>query len=130
MKKLDELAVKLQILPRLKLGMKLQGGGVKSRGPVHVKFLEEPTIVQGRSFEGKPQEEVRFILEVDGIKCKWNVPVLNRSGEANYLIERLLGVEVGDERILEMVKKGIKNYIDVREVDEMQNEPSIEDHEE
>ena len=130
MKVLDQLGEKLKIVPKLKLGTKLEGGGVKSNGPIRVKFLEEPTLVQGQSFEGKPQEEVKFILEVDGIKCKWNVPVFNKDHEANYLIERLMGIEVGDERILEMVKKGMKNYIDVREVDEAPSDPSLDEGEE
>ena len=130
MKVLDQLGEKLKIVPKLKLGTKLEGGGVKSNGPIRVKFVEEPTLIQGMSHEGKPQEEVKFIVEVDGIKCKWNVPVFNKQHEAHYLMEKLQGLQVGEEKILEMKKAGAKNYIDVREVDEAPSDPSLDEGEE
>lgn len=129
MEKVRELARTLNILPRLQLGIKLDKGGIKTTGPHKVKFLQEPTIVMGKDFEGKPRKEMKFIVESEGVKYTWNVPILNKEGQPNYLIERLMNIEVNDERTLEMKKKGIRNYIDIREEDE-DNEPPMEDERE
>lgn len=117
----------LKIVPRLNLGSKLAEGGVKSTGPHTVKFLEEPVVVVGKDFiTSKERKELRFIVEENGVNYRWNVPILNKEGQPNYLVERLIDVEVGDERILEMVRKGTRNYIDIRKVDEAPEEPPVD----
>lgn len=129
MKNLHILATQLNILPKLRLGIKLEKGGVQATGPHKVKFLEEPVSVMGKDEQGKPRKELKFIVEEDGIKYRWQVPILGKDGQPSYIIERLMNVEVGDERILEMMKQGIKNYIDVRMVDEAPEPPEEEEHE-
>lgn len=127
----------MNILPKLRLGTKLEKGGVQSTGPHLVKFLEEPTTTMGKDEQGKPRKELKFIVEEKGIKMRWQIPVLGKDGQPSYLIERLMNIEIGDERILEMSKHGIKNFIDVRpagaapeipDVDELpeEDEPVIE----
>lgn len=114
MKNLHVLAEQLKILPKLRLGIKLEGGGVQVTGPHQVKFLEEPTTIMGKDEKGQPRKELKFIVEEKGIKYRWHIPILGKDGQPSYLIERLMDIEVGDERILEMKKQGMKNYIDVR----------------
>ena len=128
MKNLQILAEKLNVLPKLRLGIKLEKGGVQSTGPHKVKFVEEPTTTMGKDESGKPRQELKFIVEENGIKYRWQTPILGKDGQPSYLIERLLNVEVGDERVLEMRKRGIKNYIDVRmSVDEDSELPEEEE---
>lgn len=118
MEKVKEVMTALGVLPKLRLGLKVKGGGVKSTGPHHVRFLSEPEGVTRKNFEGKPTKFLRFEVECEGIRYHWFVSVLNKEGsDANYLMERLSDIQIGDERILEMTKQGAKNYIDVREVD-------------
>lgn len=128
MKNLHLLATQLKIMPKLRLGIKLEKGGVSPTGPHKVKFLEEPTTVMGKDEKGAPRKELKFTVEEDGIKYRWQVPILGKDGQPSYLIERLMNVEVGDERILEMMKQGIKNYIDVRMVDEAPEPPEEGEH--
>lgn len=130
MKNLKALQEPLKIYPKLRLGIKLEKGGVSPTGPHKVKFLEEPVTVSGKDDKGQPRKELKFIVEEDGIKYRWQIPLLNEAGQAHYLIERLMNVEVGDERILEMMKRGIKNYTDVRMVDEAPEPPEEELEEE
>jgi hypothetical protein len=118
MEKVKEVAEKLHILPKLKLGIKLTGGGVKSTGPHHVKFIAEPTIIMGKDDKNLPRKEFRFEVEEAGITYRWQVPIMGKDGQPSYLIEKLMHIAVGDERILEMMKERGRNYIDVRGIDE------------
>ncbi len=123
MKNLHILAEQLKVMPKLRLGIKLEKGGVQPTGPHKVKFLEEPTTLMGKDERGQPRKELKFIVEENGVRYRWQTPILGKDGQPSYLIERLLNIEVEDERILEMCKQGIKNYIDVRMVDEAPEEP-------
>ncbi len=127
MKNLKLLAEQLNVLPKLRLGIKLEKGGVKSTGLHRVTFVEEPSTVMGRDDSGKPRKELKFIVEEGAIKYRWQIPILGKDGQPSYLIERLMNIEVGDERILEMSRHGAKNYIDVRPVDAA---PEVPDDEE
>lgn len=120
----------LGVLPKLRLGTKLKGGGVKSNGAFQVKFLGEPEGITGKNFEGRPTKFLRFEVEHEGTRYHWRVAVLNREGEANYLLERLMEIKVGDERILEMTKQGARNYIDIREINAPATAPDIGEGEE
>ena len=93
MEKVKEVMTSMGVLPKLRLGIKQKGGGVKSTGPHHVKFLSEPEGVTKKNFEGKATKYLRFEVESNSIRFHWFVPVLNREGtDANYLIERLAEV--------------------------------------
>ena len=127
MKNLRALQEPMKIYPKLRLGIKLEKGGVKLTGPHKVKFLEEPVTVQGKDDKGQPRKELKFIVEENSIKYRWQIPLLGENGQAHYLLEKLMGVEVGDERILEMKKRGVRNYTDVIMVDEAPEEPEDEE---
>lgn len=103
---------------------------MKTTGPHHVKFIAEPLIVMGMDDEGKPRKMLRFEVQEKGNNYRWMVPLLGKDGQPHYLIERLLEVKVNDERILEMMRRGARNYIDVRKSDEAPEPPEeIEDEE-
>lgn len=116
MEKVAEVMDALGVLPKLRLGIKVRGGGVKSTGAHQVRFLAEPEGVTSKNFEGRPAKFLRFEVESGGARQHWYVAVLNREGQPNYLLEKLVTIKPGDERILEMTKQGARNYIDVREV--------------
>jgi hypothetical protein len=118
MDRLREAAVVLKIYPKLKLGEKLPGGGVKPTGSHKVKITAEPTTVMVNK-GGIPTKHFKFIVEENGQNYKWLVPITNKEGtEAHYLVERLMDVQVGDELILEMKKQGARNFIEVRRANE------------
>lgn len=118
-----------KIYPKLRLGTKKEGGGVVATGPHTVKLLEDK-ITKGVDREsGKVIEVVRYILEENGEQKQYTVPVKNReTGELHYLVQRLSEVNEGETIILEMKKRGIKNYVEVLAADGTPIEPSEEDH--
>ena len=126
MEKVKEVAKALNVIPKLRLGNKLAGGGVESTGAHRVKFIAEPTVVMGNDDQGKPRKELRFVVEENNIQYRWNVPILGKEGQPNYLIERLMHIDIGDERLLEMINARGRNYIDVRKVDEAPEPPEEE----
>ncbi len=136
MERLKEAAKVLKMYPKLKLGEKLPGKGVKSTGAHKVKFLAEPTTTKMRK-GSNVVKAFKFLVEENGVTYKWLVPITNEDGEGHYLVEHLQDVKVGEEVTLEMKKSGAINYIDVLrdgetsveegEVDpESEDEPSID----
>lgn len=116
MENVKKLADKMGVVPRLKLGIKTDKG-VQSNGAHRVKFLAEPTFIKGKDFKGNEQEQMKFIVEEGMMKYAWIVPIKGKDGQASYLIQHLMDIEVGDERILEMKRHGAQNHIEVRKVD-------------
>lgn len=114
MEQVKKVMQSMGALPKLRLGEKIKGSGVKSFGPKTVKFLAEPVGVSKKDFSGKQQKMMRFEVEHEGTRYFWYVRVLNQEGEVNYLMERLAEIKVGDERVLEMTKQGARNYVDIR----------------
>lgn len=129
MKELDKLAAEYKITPKLKLGIKAEGGGVQSTGPHAIRLAAEPVRVMGTNPEtGKPRKEMKFLVEENGRTYKWIVPLLNKEEtEPNYLIEHLMPFNVGDVITVEMKRRGIKNYIQVTGNGEVEQVPDMED---
>ena len=106
-----DITKKANIIPRLRLGSKTDRG-VVSNGPHRVKFIADKE-VKGKDFSGKEIDMVAYLVEENTEKKSYRIPKLNKQGEINYLVIRLAEVNEGDEVILEMKKKGIKNYVEV-----------------
>lgn len=127
MQKVQEIAKAMNIIPKLRLGNKIvkdgKDGGVESTGPHTVKFVAEPVVVMGKDDKGVARKELRFEVEEGGKRFYWKFPLLNKEGQPNYLIERTMNLEVGDMRILEMIRVRGRNYIDVRHTDAAPTEP-------
>lgn len=131
MDRIKEAAKVLKLYPKLQLGEKTDHG-VKATGPHTVKLLAEPTTVMINK-GGKMVKAFKFLVEEDGVTYKWNVPIMNESGdEGHYLIDRLntMDVQVGDEITLEMKKRGPKNYIEVTRPGEDEDEVEVGEAEE
>src|SRR3990172_8224726 len=124
MKNVKEAAKTLKLYPKLRLGEKLPGGGVKANGPHTVKITAEPTTTMINK-NGKMVKAFKFTVEENGQLYKWLVPLLNEEGEGHYLIERLQDIEVGEEIVLEMKKRGARNYIDITKPGEEDTEDEI-----
>lgn len=131
---------KMGVVPKLVLGKRQVVAGQKdkrgnpkvvlqSTGPHKVKFLEEPKLILAKNFEGEPIKTWKFVVEENGKKYRWMVPLLNREGQPNYLLERTADIEVGDTRILEMLSRGAAKYIDIRKEGEQAVAPGAHDEE-
>lgn len=112
---------KLGIVPRLSLAVQKTDEkgkilGVESTGPHRVKFLSEPKSVMGKDIGGRDQQQFHFSVEENGIAKVWSIPLKNKEGEGNYVLAKLMEIEVGDEAILEVKKRGMKNYTSVTRI--------------
>ena len=113
------------IMPRLRLGNKTDKG-VEGTGPHRVKFITDKEAKGTDPITGKERDEVAYLVEENGEKKSYRVKKFNAKGEINYLVIRLADVKEGEEVIMEMKRKGIKNYIDVSPVKEG-HEVEVED---
>lgn len=77
---------------------------------------------------GKEIPMVAYLVEHKGERKSYRIRKFNKQGEVNYLVIRLAEVGEGEEVILEMKRKGIKNFVDVSPVTE-KNEVEVEDDE-
>lgn len=105
------------VLPKLKLGLKEEGKAPISTGAHRVKIIEDK-IQKAKDEQGNVIEVVKYILEENGEKKFYQVPVKNKQGELHYLVQRLSEIPEGQEIILKMKKRGVKNYISVAVVGE------------
>ena len=53
------------------------------------------------------------MLEVNGENKYYQTKLRGADGGLSYLVQRFAEIEEGEEVILEMKKRGIKNYVDV-----------------
>ena len=125
MKNSKALLKKAGILPKLRLGKKTDKG-VESTGPHRVKMLEDK-IKKGVNHEGKEIDVVEYIVEENGEKKRYQTDLKNKSGELHYLVQRLAEIPEGNEVILEMKKRGVKNYVDVIPVGDVYSHEIDED---
>ncbi len=86
----------------LQLGIKQDGGGVKSTGKHKVKLISEKETI-GRDYHTKKErDEVEYIFEENGVEKKYRVSTKNKNGGVHYFVRNMAEVEPGDEIILEM----------------------------
>ena len=105
---------KLGVVPKLRLAEKNPKGGVTSTGPHRVRFLGSK-LVDGTDPEkpGKVRQEIHYRVDENGVEKVWIVPILNKQGQPNYLLERISEIADGEEVILETKRSGAKNYTSV-----------------
>lgn len=113
------------VVPKLRLGIKEEGKAPVSTGPHRVKILEDK-LRKGKDEKGNIIDVVHYIVEENGEKKFYEVPVKDKQGNLHYLVQRLSEVPEGMDIIMEMKKKGIKNYISVAVVGEQME---VEDEE-
>lgn len=108
-----ELVQKANIIPFLRLATKKEGKGTESTGPHKVKIIGDE-VIKDKDFSGNEIFKVRYTLEENGVKKRYDVAVKNDKGELSYLVQKLADIPEGTEITLEYVRKGLKGYIDVR----------------
>lgn len=122
-----EILEKAGIKPKLHLGLKGEHG-VTPTGPHTVKLVKDKEI-PGTDDKGRPIQMVRFLLEENGELKTYDVPKFKKDSEdIHYLVQRLAEYKEGTVLILEMKKKGIKNYVEVRLVSDA-DEAEVDDDE-
>ena len=113
-----DIVKKAGIIPDLVLATKRDKGGVDSTGPHTVKLLEDKVIKDTDYDTGAEIYVVRYILEEAGEKKKYDVAMKDKKGEIHYLVQRLAEIGEGEEIIMECKRHGIKNYIEIKRVNQ------------
>lgn len=112
--------------PKLQLGQKTEHG-VVSTGPHTVKLLKDKEVM-GVDETGKEIPMVRYLVEENGEMKTYDVRKFKKgTTDPHYLVQRLAGLSEGSEVILEMKKKGIKNYVEVRVTEPTDDEVEDDD---
>ena len=118
MKTSKELLGQANITPFLKLAIQKEGGGVEGTGPHKVKLIEDKAVMINEYPSQKEVSGIRYVVEENGEKKKYEVPIKDKGGELHYLIQRLAEFNEGDEIILEYQRRGIKGFISVKKAGE------------
>lgn len=112
-----ELMKRAGIHPKLRLGNQLEKGGVESTGPHTVKLVSDKIQKGKHKRTGEVIDIMRYVFEEDGEMKQYDVPLKDEAGDLHYLIQRMSEVKEGDIVVLEMKKRGAKNYIEIRTPD-------------
>jgi|GEM_PF-1634321 len=140
MKTTKQAMDKMNVIPRLRLANQTTDDngkrtGIVSTGPHRVTFVSDKLVDGSDPDTGATRQEIQFTVDENGVRKLWNVPLFDKKGQPNYLIERLADVKEGDEVILESKRRGPKNYTSVQrlghatevEADEADGDPSVLD---
>lgn len=101
--------------PYLALGNKdEETGAVVATGPHIIKLVSDSLGKGTDPFTGKERDELHVVVLEGGVEKMWNIPVKNKDGNLHYLVQRLAEFKPGDELVVEMKRKGMKNYIEVK----------------
>lgn len=131
-----ELLKKANILPKLRLAIKKESGSVQGTGSHRVRLIEDKVVRGVDRDTGKEIPMMKYIVEENGELKFYAVPVKDKKDELHYLIQRLSEIPEGGEVFLEYKRHGIKGYIEVIPVANIQNveidedEPEIDEREE
>lgn len=125
MEKSKELVTQAGIVPNLQLATQQERGGVKSTGPHTVKIIEEKLINTTNYETGKQVPTMRYFFEENGERKQYDVEVKDKNGNLDYRIQKISQFEIGQILVIEVKKKGIKNYTDIRLSDNEVKEDEI-----
>ena len=115
MKETEKIAKEAGIIPELKLGIGSIGSPPQSTGPHTVVLLTGKEVV-GQDFQTKKERrEFRILLEEDGEKKTYQMPILDKDDphKLHYLFSRIVDIPNDTTVVLEMKKGGGGNYIDL-----------------
>lgn len=116
-----QLMAKYGIRPKLKLGIKQKGGGVRSTGAHKVIFKADKEVT-GRDYKMDDgtfkKEYVRYLFLENGEEKVYQTKMFNKKGELSYFVQHFSDIEPNTEVLLEMRKSGAINYIDISSVGE------------
>jgi hypothetical protein len=109
-------------LNRLELAKKDAKGVPQSTGPHHVVILRDEKRDDIRVFTGansyKEVAGIRYWFNENGQEKFYEVPLLDKSGRAHYLLEKFAELNEGDKIVIEYVRKGDKGFINIAKAEE------------
>lgn len=113
LKNTAEILAKAKLYPKLRLGEKLPGGGVKSLGAKTVELVDDKII---RKIDPKDTQEkfyMRYNVLFNGKLHRYETKLNDENGEPSYFIQRMGSFSPGNIVTLELKKAGVKNYVEI-----------------
>lgn len=104
---------KARLYPKLKLGEKLPGGGIKPLGAKTVEIVSDRLIKKIDPKDSKEKIYMRYILKHNGEMRRYETRLNDDNGDPSYLVQRMGEFKPGDVITMEMKKTGVKNYVEV-----------------
>lgn len=98
----------------LKLAPQNSAGVPVPNGPHTIVLVSDKL---GKDSMGNDRLEVT--VKEQGVTKLWTIPLKDKEGNLHYLVQALSVYPEGETLVVEMKKKGPKNYVDVRKVGEL-----------
>jgi len=111
-----KILAQANIVPRLHLVRKKEGGGTEGTGIHRVKLLGDKACKVKNYKTQEVEYGIELLVEEDGEKKKYTFPMKNEVGEIHYLVEKMSSFDIGDEVIMEYKRQpgaGARGMIDV-----------------
>lgn len=102
-----------KLYPKLKLGEKLPGGGVKALGAKTVELVDDRIIKKIDPKDSKEKFYMRYNVKHNGEMRRYETKLQDDNGDPSYLIQRMGEFKPGDVITMELKKQGAKNYVEV-----------------
>lgn len=113
LKNTTEVLAKAKMYPKLKLGEKLPGGGIKTLGAKTVEVVDDKIIKKIDPKDAKEKYYMRYNLKHNGELRRYETRLQDDNGEPSYFVQRMGEFKPGDVITLEMKKAGVKNYVEI-----------------
>ena len=118
MEESKKLLDKENIIPRLQLAIKVEGRGVEGTGTHTVKLISDKLIEGGlKKYNSEDRiDAMEYLLEKNGVKMTYTVKLKDEEGVLNYFVQKMALIAPETIIILEYKRKGLKGFIDIREI--------------
>lgn len=113
LKNTQEVLNKAKMYPKLRLGEKLPGGGVKILEPKTVKLVDDKIIKKIDQDSLQERYYMRYNVELNGEMRRYETKLQDENGEPSYLVQRMGEYKPGDIITMQLRKAGKQTYVDV-----------------
>lgn len=133
LKNTQEVLKKANLYPKLKLGERLPGGGVKILDPKTVELVDDKIISKLDPKDLKEKYYMRYNVKHNGELRRYETLLQSESGDPSYLVQKMGEYKPGDVVTMQLKKAGQQTYVEVTsENDDVEHEaiPADVDNEE
>lgn len=115
LKNTQEVLAKANLHPKLKLGERLPGGGVKILDPKTVELVEDKIIKKIDPKDLKEKYYMRYNVKLvpGGELRRYETLLQSETGDPSYLVQKMGEYKPGDVVTMRLAKAGQQTYVEV-----------------
>lgn len=113
LKNTQEVLAKAKLYPKLKLGERLKGGGVKILEPKTVELVDDKIIKKIDPKDLKEKYYMRYNVKHNGELRRYETLLQSETGDPSYLVQRMGAFKPGDVVTMQLAKAGQQTYVEV-----------------